>query len=606
MNTAANTAAERKNGRATPAAPADAAPRCALRLLLAAALVWALEIFVFQALSFRFDYPVPLVKRVGAQTVRLLLDVCLAIGLVFLLPRAALPPLFLLFIVFAQGAGYYRAMFGRVLTWRTLQGQFAEGLEAVRLEWSYVNWTLLALLAGAFFLKLRLLGRARSPGGGPRRRERLAIGGLALLGYGLLLGVAMRKIDRPEKLRSFASADRLGMTYGYLPLWVCEACCLDADHLLREAVAQRALATDRLSALEMPLAPAGDVVLIQVESLDWRVLNHRAEGRLVMPFLNRLAEEAMLFKITAVYRNGSGDADFVMLNAVPPSPAVMTYKLRQYPYHQSLPRLAARAGYRSVALHGNSGRFFERREAFRRMGFDRLLFLEELREEMNAPVSLWGVRDDVVLSLSRRLLDEKPPSERHLHYIITLTSHQPFIYLEPEEHLFLPGRRDIRSRYFNSMNFVDRQLAAYSEGLAAGTLLIIFGDHRAMVEYEADAGTGAMRPPQHVPLLIHCQGDRLAGRQRSRGSPAALSGELTMLDAASYIRRMFLQEGTDVPRGAEAGRARLQDGAPAPRDGPLPDAPPGEAAAARRHIRCPAAGSAICFSCFPLHELSNE
>jgi hypothetical protein len=516
--------------------PARPAPSRALTLLLAVALIWAVELFAFQALSFHFDYPVPLAKRVGAQTVRLLLDVLFSLGLVFLLPRVWTILAFLGFILFAQGANYYQAVFGRVLSWNTLKGQFSEGIEVARFDWGYANGLLLLALALALAAKIWLLLRAAREADGrtPRRRVGLA----ALAGYGLLLAVAMTKIDRPDKLRTFVSNERFGMTYGYLPLWACEFVYRDMGHLLREAVAQRALATDRLSAIEAPVALTGDVVVLQVESLDWRILNHRVDGRAVTPFLNRLAEEAMLFKITAFHANGSGDADFVMLNAVPPSPSLMTYRIVNYPYQNTLPQAAARAGYTSVAFHGNSGRFFERKRTFARMGFARTLFLEDMRDELRAPTSLWGIRDDRVLELSRAMIAGHLPAERQLHYVITLTSHQPFIYLEPECQTFSPGKGDIQSRYFNNMHFVDRQIESYIGGLPAGTLVIILGDHRAMVEYALEAGVRA-DPAERVPLFIHRVGERLAGRQKSRGQPAALSGELTQVDAAAYLQRLF-------------------------------------------------------------------
>lgn len=516
----------------------------AWRALLAVALIWALELFVFQALSFHFDYPVPLAKRIGAQLVRLLLDCTFSIGLVLLLPRALTLGAFLLFIVSSQGLSYYRTVFGRVLSWRTLSLQFSEGFASLHFEWSYLDWWLLTALLVGSLLKWRLLRRAGAAAVS-RRRRRLALGAAALLAYALLLAVAMWRIDRPEKLRTFASADRFGMTYGFLPLWACELHYLDDEHLWREAVAQRELATDRLSAIEAPVALTGDVVLIQVESLDWRVLHHRVGERLVMPFLNRLCGQAMCFKIAAIHENGSGDTDFVMLNAVPPSPTVITYKIKDYPYRETLPQMAARAGYHTVALHGNSGHFFERRRTFARMGFTRLLFLEEMRDALGLPTSLWGIRDDALLQLSLKVLREKEPEERQLHYLITLTSHQPFIFLEPELELFLPQRRDVQSRYFNSMNYVDRQLEAYMNALPEKTLVVIFGDHRAMVEYASEVDDGGGRR-EYVPLLIHRVGERLAERQASPALPAAQSGELDLIDAAKYVQGWFSKQGGEA------------------------------------------------------------
>lgn len=514
-------------------------PQQAVFLLIAVVLVWTLELFSVQAMSFCFDYPAPLIKRLGAQAIRFLLDATFCLGWVFLLPRGFTVAGFIVFIVFAQVAGYYEAVFGRALTLTTIQEQWIEGIAGARFDWAYVHTPLLLTMLATLTLKILLL--LRVPRQGIHRRTLRWTGVAAWTGYLLLAVLAMGRIDPARKLRTFVTGDRLGMTYGFVLLWAGEAVYLNQARLLQEAVAQRAHVTDRLSAIEPPLALMGDVVLIQVESLDWRVLNYRVYGAPVTPFLNRLADEAMLFKISPFHVNGSVDTDFVMLNAVPPSPKVMTYALVRYPYCDTLPQVAARVGYTAAAFHGNSGRFFARAQAFKRMGFDSLWFLENMRDTCGLPVSLWGIRDDGVLALSQTLLRKPSEERRRLHYIITLTSHQPFTYLEPVERTFLPGASGMLDRYLDSINFVDRQLAAYVDGLAQGTLVVIFGDHRAMVDYGGEAGVDDSA--EHVPLLIHRVGEKLAARQSSRASSLAHSGELTILDAASYIHRLFRNPG---------------------------------------------------------------
>lgn len=514
--------------------------RRAVWALLAVALVWALEFFGVQAMSFSFDYPAPMSKWIGAQAVRFSLDAAFCLGCVFLLPRGFTVAGFTIFLLFAQVAGYYKAVFGRALTLTTIQAQWAEGLIGARFDWVYVNKLLLLAMLAALAFKIWLLTRARLEN--LSRRTRCGVGSAAWAGYFLLAVLAMGWIDPARKLRTFGTGDRLGMTYGFALLWVGETVYLNQSQLLQEAVAQRAQVSDRLTAIEPPLTLTGDVVLIQVESLDWRVLNHCVNGKPVTPFLNHLADEAMLFKISACHKNGSCDADFVMLNAVPPSPTVMTYALTRYPYGDTLPQAAERDGYKTAAFHGNSGRFFSREHAFKRMGFDDLWFLEEMRDVCKLPVSLWGIRDDEVFAFSQSLLRERSAAGLHrLHYIITLTSHQPFIYLEASECTFLPKADGMLDRYFNGINFVDRHLASYIGNLAQGTLVVIFGDHRAMVDYGAAAASDDRA--EHVPLFIHRVGEKLAARQNSRTLPLAYSGELTMLDAATYIRRFFEKKG---------------------------------------------------------------
>ena len=508
----------------------------AIWALLAVALLWALELFGVQALSFCFDYPAPLLKRIGAQGIRALLDAAFCIGCVFLFPRGFTVLSFVVFLIFAQIAGYYDAVFGRALTLTTIQAQWVEGFVGARFDWSYVNKPLLIAMLATFSLKVWLLRPV--PSVGFLRSRMRWVGATAWACYFVLAALAMGWIDPARRLRLFVTGDRLGMTYGFVLLWAGETLYLNQNELLKEAVAQRTHTSDRLSAIEPPLALTGDVVLIQVESLDWRVLKHCVNGKPVTPFLNRLAQDAMLFKISAFHENGSGDADFVMLNAVPPSPTVMTYTLARYPYTDTLPQTAECAGYTTAVFHGNSGRFFSRAQAFKRMGFDDLWFLEEMRDTRKLPVSLWGIRDDQAFAFSQALLGQSA-SKRRLQYIITLTSHQPFIYLEPVARTFLPHAGTMLERYFDSMNFVDRSLATYIGGLAPGTMVVIFGDHRAMVDY--DGATGPDDRAEHVPLIIHRVGEKLALRQVSRALPIASTGELTMLDAASYIRHLFKQ-----------------------------------------------------------------
>ena len=507
----------------------------AVLLLFAVALIWTLELFGVQAMSFCFDYPVPVLKQVGAQAIRFLLDAFFCLGCVLLLPRGGTVAACIVFLLFAQVAAYYEAVFNRVLTLTTVQAQWVEGFIGARFDWAYVNTPLLLTMLVMLALKIGLLIVARNKGGHGRTLR--WIGAAAWASYVLLAVFAMGWIDPPRKLRTFVTGDRLGMTYGFILLWAGEAVYLNQEQLLQEAVSQRSETTDRLSAIEPPLVLTGDVVLIQVESLDWRVLNHHVHGVSVTPYLNRLAKEAMLFKVSAIHMNGSGDTDFVMLNAVPPSPIVMTYTLARYPYHDTLPQVAERAGYTTVAFHGNSGRFFSRAQAFKRMGFENLWFLEEMRDIDVLPVSLWGIRDDEVLKLSQSLLQKPSTTGPRLHYIITLTSHQPFIYLEPEERTFLPHASNMLERYFDSINFVDRHLESYIKSLAKGTLVVIFGDHRAMVDY----GTASVSDDraEHVPLFFYRVGENIALQQASRALPLATSGELTLLDAASYVHRLF-------------------------------------------------------------------
>ena len=210
-----------------------------------------------------------------------------------------------------------------------------------------------------------------------------------------------------------------------------------------------------------------------------------------------------------------------------PSPDVINYKLLSYPWEDTLPQRLARRGYHTAALHGASGGFFNRRSAFEAMGFAQIDFQEELSGEHGLPTAAWGIKDADVLAFSARNLDQH---DLALHFIITLTSHGPFDYLEPDEQELYPGTSRREHRYLNSMRYVDNALGPYVGSLPAGTTVVIYGDHAAGVDYGQKMGG-----PEYVPFLVHRVGADLSERQQTLDDGFALSGQLSLLDAVTWL-----------------------------------------------------------------------
>src|SRR5690606_34714595 len=118
------------------------------------------------------------------------------------------------------------------------------------------------------------------------------------------------------------------------------------------------------------------------------------EGEPLMPFLAELRKRSRFYKVRAIHENGSADADFAMLTGKAPSPDVIPYRIEGYPYENPLPSLFRRAGYRTEFYHGLYGHFFHRRPIIEKsMGFDSVVFEEELIERYGALPTHWGVKD---------------------------------------------------------------------------------------------------------------------------------------------------------------------------------------------------------------------
>ena len=320
------------------------------------------------------------------------------------------------------------------------------------------------------------------------------------------------------------------MTHGYLLTWLGEWQYLDGDALFARAMEAARVKQDRLTPLEARPSVGQKVAIIQVESLDWAVLDFQVAGQPVMPFLSDLSRRSMRYRISAVHESGSCDSDFVMLMGLYPVGDATPYVVPGFDWSLSIAAVAARSGYETVFLHGSNRSFFNRGAAISKMGFDVMLFREDLESRYGLQSRLWGVSDKDVFGVSSNLF--KQGAERALHFIITLTSHGPYHFLDPADCELYVKPRSQKEHYLNSMRYVDRQLRTYFEDLPEDTLVVLYGDHGSHVDY----GQGpSKKGHEYVPLLIHQLGTNLAELQRTREQELAVSGELTTLDAAGYV-----------------------------------------------------------------------
>lgn len=514
-----------------------------LSLLLAA--LWVLELYVVQELTLVPSFPVARRVSALAHGVRLLLD-CFFVGaLVLGARRAALHLAIALQWFTLTGLVTYFAYFGHPISFLTLLGNAGEGLAVtgfvaeLATSWQAGGLALLAALqAGLVEL------RARVGGGAVPRKRGLQLAG-AYLVWVLIAHVAL---DPLSQLRTFATLGRMGVSYGYFWAWVGEAAFLNNAAVLERAVATSHERLDRLGAVEAPLSLGDRVVVLQVESLDAAVVDFLVDGAPVAPFLRGLRDRSRYYRARAFHHNGSADADFIALTALRPSNDLINWKIRGFPFGKGLPRLAQEAGYHVVSLHGATGNFFDRRSAYARLGFDEMIFREELEDRYRLPAQGWGVKDREFLRFASRRMVDGP--QRALHFVITLTSHGPFNFLSPKERELFGARPSptLAENYLDSVRYVDRALAEYVDALPEGTTLLIYGDH------ESRAGYAPAADPQHelVPVWVYQKGANLALTQTTRAG-VAVSGELSLLDVFSYFHQQLARTrpaGTVVPATA--------------------------------------------------------
>ncbi len=494
------------------------------------ALLWATEIFVVQSVTLTRTYdPHWLIAKTA---VRFALDVAFVTTCAMLLPRVVLAVASVVAVPVNLVLVTYCHYFQETLSYSVVASSWQEGVGVAGFGAAIVPWLAWILLGLSVAVKLLLL---RAAGGGALPRRLRLASSLACVAFytAVLVGLNQTDIKFANVRKCMASSD-LMTTYGYAPAWIAEFVYFSDGALLEHALAQRQISSDKLSQIERHVELPDRLVVIQVESLGCSIVGHSTAGKEITPFLNRLRETSAFYRIRAIHYTCSANADFAMLNAVEPSRQMVPYKILGYPYGDALPHLLNGLGYRTVAIHGMSGAFFARAQAYERMGFSQRLFREQLRKECGAPLTNSIVADRDVFEISARMLETA--KEPVFHFIATMSSHGPFRFIEPGEAEIYPSPSDVRQRYLNSMRYVDNALRDYFARLPKGTLIVVYGDHPANVarrEFATDySGTN-----EYVPCFIHVTGENLATRQETRGRAIATDGSLSLIDVANYLRK---------------------------------------------------------------------
>lgn len=251
-----------------------------------------------------------------------------------------------------------------------------------------------------------------------------------------------------------------------------------------------------------------DLYLVQVESLEQVVLGAAPFGQEVTPTLNRWRSESVVFdQVLAQTRDGSSsDGELLMLAGVYPLESGAT--VLRFPDNQgytTLPRLLAEEGYRSVALHGDAGSFWNRDRVFPHLGYERYVAEEQFAG--GTPLGL-GLADADLFDQTLRELD-RVPRPRFLH-LITTTSHTPWELPARLQGLDLPGD-DATSRYLQTLHYTDGALGDFERALAERGLLqrsafVVVGDHEGPQKYAPVDERWLTGNAGRVPFMVHVPG----------------------------------------------------------------------------------------------------
>ncbi len=468
--------------------------------------LWAVESYLVQATAFPLA---PVAKFTSLyQGFRFLLDLLFCAALALLLPPALLTLALVLDFIYSGLLLAHAAHFRRPPSFYWLLSRERMGcallpiiVKSLPLTWGLALTTGLLFKVGLAFSMLHL-GAVNTPLGS-------AVPFAGWLGLLWLLQHPLSSFA--VRYRALFPAGRLAFAYGFLLQNLVEWWHLPARSAMQHALndALRRPAATLLPGLP-PWPARQHLVVLQLESVGWNAMRHSIRGERVMPGLFALADRSLSWRLPAYHMLGTADMDFALLTGIAPCDDKLGYSIPGLDYGQALPQALHQHGYRTEVLHGNGGDFYARQTNFARMGFDDLLFREELRRYQPkgtmSPFG-WCVRDAEVFHVALgRLQGGAQPT---FQFIITLDTHTPCTQIEDAEKELFPGSHRLEENYFNSLRVLDRALERFIAQLPEDTLLVLYGDHTLDIHYD-DFEPARDAHAEYVPCLVYDKAGGLA------------------------------------------------------------------------------------------------
>jgi hypothetical protein len=511
-------------------------------------LAWTIELFVVQAITLVYPNDTSSKFAFWAPIIRFVLDLLFISTLTVVIRRRWLLPMVtassLIYLVLIT----YHQYFLRPLSLTTILSTWREGLQVggFALDLFPKRVALFLALALAAQVTALLLSRNVTL---PRNCAWFSGGVLAAMYLGLSL--VANQLSPLSNIQTTQGVGRVGEIRGYLGPWFAEWYFLSRDQVLQQALERRKVRYDRLTPIEANIPIHKHLVILQAESFDFNILGYRAGGQEVTPFLNRLRNMSMFYRVRAVHSSGSADADFAVLNGVIGSAHKNTYKIHDYPYSDTTPQLLAHCGYATYSFHGNSGEFYDRRTPFEKMGFEQFYFQEELESQFGLQGDRWGIHDKEVLTRSAQIL--RTASAPTCHFVITLTTHTPYTLLTAGDKQIFPDARTTFENYMNNMRYLDNCLRDYITALGRGTTVMIYADHPTEEGFEFMPDRDRSGAREFIPCFIYDTDQDLSNVQKTRGKTVATDGSLNLVDMINYLRGQ-VQRSCDPVEAEGAGQ----------------------------------------------------
>lgn len=238
------------------------------------------------------------------------------------------------------------------------------------------------------------------------------------------------------------------------------------------------------------IAQDKNLIILQLEAFQQFVINAKIEGQEITPNLNRLINDNIYFDnmyYQANYGNTS-DAEFIVNNSIYPSKTGAVYYEYSTNTYKSIANSLNSQNYYTAVLHGYRADFWNRIEMYRSMDFQRY-YSENDFDPQN--IIGMGIGDEEFFKQSIDKLIEDSEDKNFYGFVISLSSHHPYIYFNDVELNVGKYENTMLGNFLKAAHYTDfavGQMIEYMEqkGIYDNTVLAIYGDHAALFDDEAE------------------------------------------------------------------------------------------------------------------------
>lgn len=291
-----------------------------------------------------------------------------------------------------------------------------------------------------------------------------------------------------------------------------------------------------------------DVIMLQLESLEYFAVEARVEGRPVMPFMQHLFEVGYGFRLfDQTHLGRSADGQFIYLNSLhPPANRPLPFS---YPNNSfaALPRLFAEKGYETLYMHPSDPSFWNSKLMAGAYGFQTMLFRDELPvRDSKKEVRGWGLTDSALFSRVYEQVRKRGPKP-YFAYVVTMMCHHPYPETKPGDTDFPPpDKLSMTRRYLRWCHMRDQAVAELVTELGQTergrrTVLVLFGDHDSNVSESDKRRLDLPVFPQSeaVPLVICTVESALRGKPMLPGGERPPRNFGAQMDLAPTLGHVF-------------------------------------------------------------------